>query len=483
MVLTRSLTDPGYNNPSLGVAGRSPRSGARRQETLTKVFIASILLSGFINLIPLRLGTNYPATLLTDGSACAMLISLILTAAAMRGRGQLPLWVSLSLFIAATYFALVPNSIEPFPTQFADIRTRIGYFVAGAYIYVFFKDIERLRRLTRYASSLGGFVAIVGLIQYLAGSRLPVWLRAARGEEVFVYYGTGISRANGLVGNTIVFSGVMLIFFCISFSGWVESGRLRDFFKVLLFSAAILASLSRMTIACAAIATILILFFHWRGSRSRRRALVITGSLLYAMTVLLVGLAATQRFRNLATQSFIVSGLFGGANISVNQSTNGHLAQIQAAAHYFLAHPLIGIGTSTQRAGSFWSGSHPIVTDGAIWLLLAENGLIIALPTGALLINIAIVMRSVVRSGSPLRTVSAGALAFFIVQIAIASWVNSAAVGKPVMGLTAIFFGISAAAQAISRRGECSLPPSECLTRRSGLLSPRPVRGAPQGRR
>ncbi len=405
--------------------------------------LSSVLMSGFINLIPSPFSGVYVATLVSDIIVGLMMASLAARVIRRGGAVKVQGWVlSIALLILA-YIALVPFGPESLQLQLAEIRTRVGYLIGAVYVYAFVRERRQQEQIINYATFLAVIVALIGVAQQLRGSELPAWLIAAPGEIAFSYQGTEILRANGLVGNTIVFAALMLMFMSLSLAralskpGWIHLGL------TLLFGGAVVASYSRMAIVLIPVVVMSVAALLSLGRQSASRlASPVVWSVLVALVVVL-GAMASGSADEFIESSFLASGLFDGANASVVGSTDRHFYQIAFAADAFLSSPLVGVGIGTQRMDSSWFATQPVITDGAIWLVLAEGGLVVAIPTAVLLIACGLVLWRG-RKAANLPWLPVGLAAFYAVQLLPASLLNSAILGKAVVVTGAVLFGLAA---------------------------------------
>lgn len=437
---------------------------------------ASVLLGGFINLIP-PIGGTYAATLITDGVLALMAVAILARIVSRRGRVAVPPWIACIAILGVTHLFQVAVGPESIGLQLAEARTRVGYLVAAVFVYGFIRSPLQIRRMVRILTVVAVVPALVGLAQAMARPVLPDWLLVARGEDQFSYIGTEILRANGLIANTIVFGAVMFCFFCLTLAEFLVRGSMSRLLLASLFAAAILASYSRMAIASAVLALVLIIVLSIaRGIDRQRAALIAFGSALLA-GIMLLAFATSGALGRFVETSFFVNGLFDGSNVSARGSSASHAAQIQWALEDFRSNPIAGVGLATQRSDSIWASAHPTISDGAIWLVLAEGGLVLALPTLALLVTGSALVIRLVRSSSSLRWIGVAALAFFTIQIGFASWLNTGVFGKPTAVIGSILLGVVASLVRCAPRS--SSPPGPQRAANSRL---RHVPGQTKGR-
>jgi hypothetical protein len=428
--------------------------GRRTPFTIVMALAVSVLYSGWLNLLPTIAGA-YPATLLSDGITGLMSLALLAEVMRRRGAVQIPTWVVGVIALTACYIVLATLGSEPFGSEFAEVRTRCGYLVAAIYCYAFLRPPAVAQRVATGLIWLGLPAAALGIGQFIFRGSLPQWILVPAGEELFSYAGTDISRANGFLGNTIVFAAVMLLLFAVTLAKAVREQHARYWLAIALYVGAIFSSFSRMALVCAVGVVILLLAqgLTLREGRARRfGAIVVVAGV--GGTVLLAA-AAGGILQSTLAESFLVNGLFDASNASARGSTTSHLVQVDIAIKYFASNPFMGVGLATQRSDSQFSTSQPVITDGATWLILAEGGLLAAVPTIVFLLVSARALVAAIKVNSSGQWVAAGVLIFAVMQIGVASFLNSAILGKPVVVLLSILFG--AALGLVGEREESSI--------------------------
>lgn len=423
----------------------------RAAEAPVVVLLCCVFLSGVINLAPPVLGSLYPATFV--GDLCIGGMVLAVASRILSGRGKLgaPGWGVAMIALALTYFMLIPFGSEDMGLQVAEIRTRAGYPLVALYIYVFLRDQRALLRLVNLSTVLALVACGVGVVQQAVPAQLPEWLLVAPGETKFSYEGTEILRANGLVGNTIVFAALMVLFFAVSLARALETSSLVHYLAAVVFMGGAIASYSRMAIVSLAPVALIVLLLVGRRRRQSGGRSALAGSLLPVLTIV-VGLAVAAvsgMLDGLIRNDFLLNGLFDGTNASVSGSTDRHFYQLDVALDAFQRNLFTGIGTATQRLDSHWALTHTVITDGAIWLVLAEAGLLAGGVTFVLLIACA---RALVKASTtaPLGWLACGVLGFYLFQVVVASNLNSAVLGKVVVVSGSVLFGAAVASARAS---------------------------------
>lgn len=425
---------------------------------LTIVLVVSIFARGVFGLVP-SFGLTI-ATVITDGVVCVMITFVLV--ALVRRRPRIDPWLAIPIagFVLAQLL-LLPFGEETIVDKLLRIRDTSVYGLSAVYI-ASYANASTARFIVRIVRWLGLTIAAFGIIQFALRGVLPIWALKPADAAVFRYFGTDIIRANGLVGNTIVYSALLLLCFCLwvatatSIGRW-NIARIGSIAAAGAIGVAIVLTFSRTTIALAVVSAIaIIILTSIRAGRSAiRRAAIIGGSgiALVAGVVLLV-----PTVRNRLLSSFLVQDLFGGANATVAGSTDGHVRFTELAWRAVLKNPVGGLGLGTQSEGSHYAQTHIVITDGALLAILAEGG--IFLLAIALAVFLLLTIRAFARwwGADPLSGSAALACGVFIVvQFFVASTVNSAFFGKPPF---VVFWVCLGAAMAVARPRVDEVAPS-----------------------
>jgi O-antigen ligase len=453
MVLFPSRASRKRGIPSIDGAPRAAREhgvlpvdpdGVRlRDVSAAWVLLAVVIctfLSGFLNLA--SIGRLYPATVLIDGLAAAMAIALGVNLLRKRRLSPPPLWISALLLLAFTYVALSFFGQESPYVKLLALRNHVLYAVVAVFAVTFIHRREQARGLLRVLMRLGVGAAAFGIAQFAFRSVLPDWLMVSRDTNLFGYFGTDLSRSTALLGNTIIFSAIMLMFFALFAFKLVYEFDWRTLAGAAVIYCALLASFSRMSIvgglaviAAAAVTGVgrtrsIRTLFHWLGG-----GLLALGG---------AGLAA------LATLPGALGTATGGVgllpfmqNPYQEQSTAGHVNFIQQALHVFETHPLFGIGIGSQSQAAVHTPAAEKITDGAFWIALAEGGATLTVVFVASAVVLVWTLARIWRRGSNPRWLAAGLTVFSIFQLGVASFLNTAFFGKNTFILYWVLFGLT----------------------------------------
>jgi len=284
-------------------------------------------------------------------------------------------------------------------------------------------------------------IAIFGIIQFVFRGNLPQWLLVSRDTTLFGYYGTDLTRATGLIGNTIVFAATMLLFFALGVGRLVYRFRSRDLLPLGLILTAIIVSFSRAAMAGAMLIILCALSFMALRSRPEK-ALLATLTLLFPCIGLGLIFAVWPRALSGVTDSFIYEGLFRGRNASVSDSTEAHLAFIELAQRTMRQEPWVGLGVATQDPGSVHGRTSTVITDGAIWAVFTEGGIILGVAYATFILSCGGALVVAWRSANYARPLILGFALFVTFQLGLASIYNSAIFGKAPFILSWVVFGV-----------------------------------------
>jgi hypothetical protein len=392
------------------------------------------MLRGFINLVPT--GGTALATLATD--MAVMIMALACVSAMIRGNWGIAPWLTVGIAVLlGVNLLLFPWSPEPLSQRFISLRNSVLYAVVAIYITTF-ANARAASLALRAVRWLGVFIAAFGIVQFALRGVLPRWLLEPTDAAIFTYWGTDIVRANGLVGNTIVYSAVLLLVFSV----WICRAAAIDAWRSgsekwvacaasVIVGAAIVLTFSRMAIVLAAfiaVASVPII----AARHGRKRLLTVLAWELGLSTVVAVGVLATPALRDRVFSSFVFQDLFGGGNATVAASTDLHAQFVGIALDALHRSPWLGLGLATQSQTSLWAQSNPVITDGAILSTLAEGGIILLLATFALYgLGIVLALRGWLRSDpGPDPSAALACAAYVVSQFFIASTLNSGFFGK-----------------------------------------------------
>lgn len=396
---------------------------------LLSIIAVSVALRGFIGLVPTPSGNL--ATWITD--VLTVICGLLVISEMIRRRLE-----DRSLAYAFGIFAIVGFgycllSPESWSISLIALRNHVLYAVLAVYAsqYLTVRGARRVESLVRVA---GVAIAGVGVAQYALRAVLPIWLLKPADADLFGYWGTDIARANGLVGNTIVYAAYLLLILALWWVRVFTTERRQRWvaaFASVVVAGAVLATFSRMAIVLAAclLVGIPLLIAVRRG----RRALLWTAGVLVGGAVVAgLSIAVVPPLRSRVLDSWVVRELFSQGNASVTESTDLHFEMIRMSLERFFANPILGIGFGTQTTGSSFSRTNPVITDGAHWATLAEGGAVLSIVTVGFIGFVFVRLIRVWWHASDLEDAGrAMATALYIgAQFGIAGFLNSGFYGK-----------------------------------------------------
>lgn len=410
---------------------------------LTKVLITAAIFMGFINLLPVPAGNYFPAAIPIN----AIIIIMGFESIVALLRAPIEFWMAAAFGVLVIGMALAVGGPESLTQGFKSLRSLVLFTIVGIYISSTIRDIKAAVSIIDYTMKLGVIIAGFGCMQFAFRNVLPSWLLYSRDAPLFSYYGTDIVRSTGLVGNTIVFSTLLVLVYSLWLAKAAWKPSLKGFIPVAIVFTAVLTTFSRVQIFCMVVITLIIFAVALKRagifrslSKSSKPRLVIT------LTSALVAVyAGSLVFRD----TFLWRGLFKGQNASAVASAADHL-HVRAVAFDILSNnPLLGLGLGTQSQSSDNAIDNFVITDGFHFATLAEGGLVLFISVAIFLVSIT--KRTVVAySTTPteLKFIPLALCAYLFTQLAIAGFFNTGFYGKTPYLIMWVIYG---AALVISR--------------------------------
>lgn len=413
--------------------------------------ITALLARGLINLV--SVGPFYPATLATDLLVMFMALRVLLLVLEVRGRIRIPGWCAAILGLFVVYGWMFLYSPESLAIRAIALRDQIGYMVVAPYVYLLVRDGRSGPNLIKFLMWLGRALALFGIAQWMMAGRLPDYLMASADTVVFGYYGTGIARSNGLIGNTIVFGAAMTLLFALQIARWLHRPTKIELVWTLVFILAIVSTFSRVAIVGVAGTALFCVALVWaaQGAGKVASAAVLLPTAGTALVVFIGPLVASA-----LGSTFLVRELFLGQNESVRRSNDGHALDIRVARDVFAEHPIFGTGLGTHSVGSEYGNTHLTIADGAMWARLAEGGLLLAVPYALVLVVIIVTCARGWRNAQA-GWLSVGLAAFLTYELVVASLVNSAFFGKVPFLMSWVVLGLALGSRRVTDVRESAL--------------------------
>lgn len=451
--------------PTVESGRTTAQPGSRTPSFLLGGLILTALFAGLINLVPTSTGP-LPSTSLMICAWVLMLAGTVARVQINHGRVPFPPWAVAGTALTVVYFGLFFASAEPLAAMIKSWVYLVGFGTIAYYALLIVRDRQQIDRLVTLAMRGGVALAVFGVIQSVAKSRLPMELLQPRDAEVSSYLGTDVGRSNGLVGNTIVFGALLTLIFALHIARFTAQPTVTNFVTAAAVFAGVVSTYSRVAIvATFAVFVIVVLVVLARRSLVE---FIVLGLLVSGLAGALAWIF-WPTIERVVSQSFIYSGLFAGGNASVQASDRGHAEALLLGREAFAERPVIGVGIATQREGSAWSTQHGVITDGALWARLAEGGLVLVVPFAILYIMAGLTAWKALQRDTG-DWLAAGLLAFMVFEFAGAAVVNSAFFGKSPFVLFWVMFGLLAARHRLTEEHGSALRHSRRSTKQRRIV-------------
>lgn len=305
-------------------------------------------------------------------------------------------------------------------------------YIIYALPFIFFLYLNRnQRRYTEWITILMTLICLFAITQYFFRDVYPDSFTKLKVENIeFGFYGTNIIRVNGLIGNTIIFTGFSLIAGLLNINLYFYT---RKILYAIGFMVCIIAMFLTFSRAAWVIGTAVVIINYMIVIRLEAKRLI---GLSLAI-ILSCALGFNWLVAN--TNSFIYRRLFS-QEASTRGSDQIHTEQISSAMASLRQHPLLGVGLGTQ--GGSASVDTSIISDG--WLLQAplELGLPLTIVFSFMLIGSSIYGLRMMRFNRRLHNVLASTTASATLYFFMTGFLNSAFVGKTVYIIYFIILGL-----------------------------------------
>ncbi len=218
----------------------------------------------------------------------------------------------------------------------------------------------------------GFIISVFAIIQGLFFDFLPQSLQVLKEETAFSFYGTDLIRINGLMGNTIVFTGFCIMYFFLSFTFFHETRKKKYLLYGIVSVITIFLTYSRI----AYIAPFILLFLQPILQISLKNIIKwCCYILIFFLVIYLINYSLDGYIVASIKETFIFSRLTGD-DISTQGSDDDHLFITLAAISAIIQNPLTGVGLGSQGESSGAGlGSNAITTDGSWFQLFLELGI------------------------------------------------------------------------------------------------------------
>lgn len=411
--------------------------------------ITVVFGSGFINLLPT--GHTFAATVVID--LTTVVLGVIALIAALRHGMRPSPWMWGLGALLLVYVALLFHGGESWMTRLTTLRSNLLYAIVGVYAAVTLRRLNDIARVLRVVYAVGVAFAAFGILQFLFRAWLPEWLLITRDTPAFSYYGTDIVRSTGLLGNTIIYANLMVLFVALYAFGSVTRPTWRNLVATALSLCAVIVTFSRLAIV-AAVVIVVVAVVVWAVRNWSNRLGWILGSIFAGLVVVAGIVCWIPELRRAITESFIVKGLFLGQNATVQGSTDGHNAFTDTAgALLSSASRWFGVGIGTQSQKSVYAEHHHVITDGALLSTLVEGGILLAVAYGAAIALCVFALVVAYRRVDAVHRPFIAAMVIYSVYIfAVAALFNSAYFGKVLFITYWLLFGVAMALSTIASK-------------------------------
>lgn len=246
-------------------------------------------------------------------------------------------------------------------------RNDVIYTFPFVFCFFFLKQKE-ISKVIKAFLFVGLLICIFGITQYLGRNVLPQILLSLKEESTFGLYGTDIIRANGLCGNTIIFSGFCIIVLSLSWSFVIKS-KYHSKIGWISFLISIIANLLTFSRA-SFVGMFLVIILEYLLSICWNIKAEVFKKLIYLFLVIGLGTIAIFTFFK---DSIIIQRLISKDSIWNTGSDEGHFSTILNAIKTIKGNFLVGYGVGT--VGYSTTSGKDIIRDGTIWIYLLEWGL------------------------------------------------------------------------------------------------------------
>jgi hypothetical protein len=285
-----------------------------------------------------------------------------------------------------------------------------------------------------------------------------MWLLTTKSDSLYGYYGTDIIRSTGLLGNTIIYGNIMLLFFSIWFNKFLSEGKFTNLLYCLIVTIAIFTTFSRIAIIGIAIIGILSIINYCHKKMSIKKFITITFIFIFIFIAAIV-LLNSNAIQYKIQSSFIYSGLFQSNNPSVQGSTSGHISFLQEGLKVIESNFWFGTGIATQRAGSVYSATNVYITDSALLAFFSESGVFLfAIYTCIIVIALNIVRKT--KKIFEYSFLATGLFLFSLYDLTFASLINSSYFGK---SFYIIYWALIGCTLAVYKKHTINKQRDQCL--------------------
>jgi hypothetical protein len=388
-----------------------------------------ILFNGIIsNFLPSLSGIGLGTIILDSDLIVGMII--LITAIIYTKKIILSDFMILFIFFAFSFMLLIKTGLDDnaLTERLLGWRNYIIYGLPSIlFLYINFDKHKYIRFLTILMTVL----CIFAISQYFLHNIYPSDLLKLKIEEnSFSFFGTNITRVNGLVGNTIIFTGFSFLASLLNLNIFLTS---RKPIYLVAFVVCYLSLWLTFSRAAWVIGTAMLMFNYMIIARFKISRLII-----FTTIIIILGVTV-YAWLNSNTNSFIYRRLFS-QEVSTQGSDVVHFGQINSAIAKLQEQPTLGVGLGTQ--GGSADTKHIIISDGWLLQLALEFGVPLAIVFVICLICVLLygfwIMKFKQSSLDVLAVTFISATIYFL----ITGILNSALVGKTVYAVYFIILGL-----------------------------------------
>ena len=275
----------------------------------------------------------------------------------------------LNYFWSIAIVALIIVLVQAAVGRCSLYRGFIGYRGLILYAITFpvlckMKELNRFERILRLLSNMGFVLSIFGIVQFIFRERLPDFLITLNEIRKFGVGTTNIVRATGLVGTTIDYGQMCVIFVALYFGQIITKydRSIMNWTKLIISIVACILTFSRAAIFGM---TGIIVFLYLKSSLKK---MSINRMIITVVVIILVCFIVYQ------LSDTIVFYRFSRANsVELARNDSVHWLAICRAGEYIRTYPIIGYTADTQLIEGVVG--RVIIADGTIWEYFLQWGI------------------------------------------------------------------------------------------------------------
>lgn len=287
------------------------------------------------------------------------------------------------------------------------------------------------RRLLHFIISLMTLICLFAITQYIFRSFYPDALLKLKVEENnFNFYGYNIVRVNGLIGNTIIFTGFSIMAALLNFNTYIKTKRTAFLIGTIVSYIAMVLTFSR---AAWVFGTAILFFDYLIISRLEiKRMIASTIMILLSSSVLYSWIINNQ-------ESFLYQRIFS-QEASTRGSNLVHAQQSAAALQAIASAPMLGTGLGSQ--GGSADINKVIITDGWLLQTALEFGVPLTIVLLIFIITINFYGFLLMMIRDPVVDIFVATAVSSTAYFLLTSFLNSALTGKTVYILYFVILGL-----------------------------------------